>query len=145
MKRISIIIFSALLFSCNSKSKEETTEIPIQETEKPIEQNPEVNSTPNETAENTNDIYEKIHVAFEGMPEIEKVKPLMEAVMEKYNLPITTENINKCGSALVSLKHESKIGITEMEILKHMYQKGEINVNFPTQAAMSLMYLEGTK
>lgn len=94
---------------------------------------------------NTDDAFEKIHIAFEGMPEIEKVKPILEAVMTRYNIVINNDNVLKCANVLVTMKNESKIGVTEMEVLKHMYQRGSSGVDYATQAAISATYLEQTK
>lgn len=103
------------------------------------------NSLHDGIAGNANDAYEKIHIAFEGMPEIDKVKPLLETTMSRYNIIINNENVLKCANVLVALKNDSKVGVTEMDILKHMYQKGSSNVDYATQAAISATHLEQTK
>lgn len=101
-----------------------------------------------QSTKSTNELYEKIHIAFEGEPEIEKIKPLLEAVMVNYKLPITYENIEEVGDCLVYLRQHSKVGVTEMDILKHIYQKGTNNLNlkndedFKRQAAFSFSQLE---
>jgi hypothetical protein len=105
----------------------------------------EANSLHNGISGNADDAYEKIHVAFEGMPDIDKVKPMLEAVMTRYNIVINNDNVLKCANVLVTLKNDSKIGVTEMDILKHMYQRGSASVDYPTQAAISSQYLEETK
>ena len=103
------------------------------------------NSLHNGIPGNADDDYQKIHIAFEGMPEIEKVKPLLDAVMERYNIVINNDNVLKCANVLVVMKNNSKIGVTEMDILKHMYQTGNSSVDYATQAAISATYLEQTK
>lgn len=94
---------------------------------------------------NTDDAYEKLHIAFEGMPEVEKIKPLLDAVMTRYNVVINNENVLKTANVLVVFKSESKVGATEMDMLKHIYQKGSLGGDYVTQAAISSLYLEGTK
>lgn len=94
---------------------------------------------------NTDDAYEKIHLAFEGMPEVERVKPLLDAVMKRYNITINNSNVLKCANVLMVMKKASKVGVTEMEVLKHIYQKGTSTIDYPTQAAMSATYLEQSK
>lgn len=91
------------------------------------------------------DPYEKIHIAFEGMPEISELKPMLEDVMKRSNMEINNDNILKCANVLVVLRQNSKIGITEMQILKHMYQNGSSNMDYATQSAMSSLILEKTK
>lgn len=91
------------------------------------------------------DPYEMMHVAFEDSPEIDKIKPLIEAVMDNYTLPKTNENKLKVGSMLVSLRKASAVGVTEMEILKHIYQHGSNQISLPDQAAISMNYLETNK
>jgi len=91
------------------------------------------------------DPYYIMSVAFVGRPKEDVIKPLMEAVMKRYQLSINRDNLLKCASALVSLRKESTIGVTEMQILKHMYQKGVSKTTFPKQAALSASILELTK
>lgn len=91
------------------------------------------------------DPYEIMEVAFEDSPEAAKIRPLLESVMNSYNLPITDENRLKVASMLVSLRKESVLGITEMEILKHIYQYGIKSISLPEQAAISVVYLEKNK
>lgn len=103
------------------------------------------NSLHNGIGGNADDAYGKIHIAFEGMPDTEKVKPLLEAVMNRYNIVINNDNVLRCANVLVVLKKDSKVGVTEMDILKHMYQSGSSSVDYATQAAISATYLEQTK
>jgi len=58
-----------------------------------------------------------MQVAFKGSPEISKIKPMLEAVIEKYDLPKTDEYRLKVGSILVSLRKASAVGVTEMKFL----------------------------
>ena len=93
----------------------------------------------------TKSVYEKTQTAFENSPRKSEVKPIMEDVMETYNLEITDENIEKTASMLITLRKDSKVGVTEMDILKHMYQNGSKNNSLTDQAAISFTYLESTK
>lgn len=91
------------------------------------------------------DPYEVIHIAFEGFPDKEVVQPMLEEVMKRYNMAITNDNILKVGNMLIVLQKESKVGVTEMEILKHIYQKGSSSITLPEQAAISSLLLEQSK
>lgn len=91
------------------------------------------------------DPYEKICFVFIGKPSKVKVQPLLEATMKKFNLSITDENVMKAASCVLSLRKTSAVGVTEMEILKHMYQKGSTKISFPNQAAISFTLLETNK
>jgi len=94
---------------------------------------------------NTDEAYEAIHYAFEGMPDIEVVKPLLVEVMNQYKIVINNKNTLICSDVLIAMKHRSKVGVTEMEMLKHMYQHGDRNIDFATQLAVSATYLESIK
>jgi len=61
-----------------------------------------------------------LHEVFKGKPERAATKKLMTAVMTRYNIEENHENLDRCGSALLSMKKSSAIGVTEMQILKHM-------------------------
>lgn len=97
-----------------------------------------------EIIENPN-AYEMMEVAFDGYPSTNDIKPMMESVMKTYNMQVTEENLQKVASMLVSLRKESKVGVTEMEILKHIYQNGSTTNSLPDQAAVSFLHLESTK
>lgn len=110
-------------------------------------------STPTESPSNSatypssslpSDPYEVIHTAFEGFPDIGKVKPMLEAVMKYTNVPITNDRVLKSANVLVAFKNDSKVGVTEMEILKDMYQNRR-DKDYVTSAAMSAVFLETTK
>jgi len=94
------------------------------------------------TGKSADEAYEMLHVVFEGNPEKVALKRLMSAVMAKYDIVENYENLNRCGSALLSMKKSSAIGVTEMQILKHMYQYGDATQSFPNQAAISAVLLE---
>lgn len=91
------------------------------------------------------DPYYKICVVFVGQPKKQDVKSLLEAVMKKQNLIVTDENIIKAASCVLSLRKTSKIGLSEMQILKHMYRNSTSQLNFANQAAISFTLLETKK
>jgi hypothetical protein len=97
------------------------------------------------TPGNSDEAFDKIHIAFEGMPETGKVRPLLEAVMNRYKIVINNDNVLKVANVLVALKNDSKVGVTEMEILKHIYQTGSTSIDYSTQAAISAGLLEQYK
>lgn len=139
----AIIIASVLLTSCSNSSSTDYSSSPSNETSNsttPSYSTPERTSSSNEK-----DPYEMMQVAFEGSPEISKIKPMLEAVLEKYDLPKTDEYRLKVGSMLVSLRKASAVGVTEMEILKHIYQNGSNKISLPDQAGLSATLLETSK
>jgi len=139
----AIIIASVFLTSCSNSSSTDYSSSPSNETSNsttPSYTTPERTSSSNEK-----DPYEMMQVAFEGSPEISKIKPMLEAVLEKYDLPKTDEYRLKVGSMLVSLRKASAVGVTEMEILKHIYQNGSNKISLPDQAGLSATLLETSK
>lgn len=91
------------------------------------------------------DPYEVMHVAFEDSPEIDKIKPLLEAVMATYGFDKTDDNRLRVANMLVTLRKKSAAGVTEMELLKHIYQHGSNRLSLPEQAALSSISLEQSK
>lgn len=89
--------------------------------------------------------YEMMETAFEGYPSKSEIQPMIEAVMKRYDMTVTDESLQRVGNMLVVLRKESKVGVTEMEILKHIYQNGSTTNTLPDQAAISFLYLESTK
>ena len=139
----AIIIASVLLTSCSNSSSTDYSSSPSNESSNsttPSYTTPERTSSSNEK-----DPYEMMQVAFEGSPEISKIKPMLEAVLEKYDLPKTDEYRLKVGSMLVSLRKASAVGVTEMEILKHIYQNGSNKISLPDQAGLSATLLKTSK
>jgi maltose-binding protein MalE len=102
-------------------------------------------TTSSTSTTDSEDPYYMMHIAFEGMPEIEEFKPMLDAVMERYGIESNRENLLKVGNVLVTLRKESKVGVTEAELLKHIYQRGSSQVTFPEQAGASAVILEKTK
>lgn len=98
-----------------------------------------------DTGKSADEAFAMLPVVFEGNPSLESVKKLLSAVMDKYHLEVNYENINRCGSAVLSLREASAVGVTEMELLKHMYQEGDDRLSFPDQAGVSATILEAYK
>ena len=84
-----------------------------------------------------------LHVVFESNPARGAIKKLVRAVMTKYNIEENYENMNRCGLALLIMKKSSTIGVTEMQILKHMYQYGDAAQTF--QSGCNFSYTFGAK
>lgn len=84
---------------------------------------------------------------FEGRHPEETIKAKMDSAMTLHNLPINDLNYNKSASTLVTLKRESKKGVTEMDILNHMLEstKGTTTISFDDQARISAALLEKKK
>ena len=83
-----------------------------------------------------------MHIAFEGYPEVSEIKPMLEAVMDNYSFPKTDDTRLKVGNMLVVLRKASAVGVTEMQILKHIYQHGSNKISLPDQAGLSATLLE---
>ncbi|MBE9597993.1 hypothetical protein [Pedobacter sp. MC2016-24] len=94
------------------------------------------------TGNSTDEAYEMLHVVFEGNPDKKVLKKLISVMMAKQNIEENYENLNRCGSVFLSMKNSSAIGVTEMQILKHMYQVGDATQTFPNQAAISAVLVE---
>lgn len=109
--------------------------------------NEEGNKTSNivDTGKSADEAFEMLPIVFEGNPSLESVKKLLSAVMDKYHLEVNYENINRCASAVLSLREASAVGVTEMDLLKHMYQQGDDRLSFPNQAGVSATILEAYK
>jgi uncharacterized protein YpuA (DUF1002 family) len=99
----------------------------------------------NNSTSKTPTAYEMMEVAFENYPSKNDIQPMMESVMTRYELEINENNLQKVASMLVSLRKASKVGVTEMELLKHMYQNGSDKISLPDQAGLSATILETTK
>lgn len=88
--------------------------------------------------------YEVIETTFNGNPSKEEIQPMLEAVMQRCSMETNRQNILSAANVLLVLRKKSVVGVTEMDILKHMYQKG-ISNSFETQAALSATILETSK
>ncbi len=147
---IAVAIFGVWYFTKSDDKKEVSTSSSDQYQNSSTTSTAPTTSTPSSSSASNSaiedkDPYEVIHVAFEGFPDKEVVQPMMEAVMKRYNMTITNDNILKVGNMLVVLKKESVVGVTEMDILKHIYQKGSSSITLPEQAGISSVLLEQSK
>ena len=142
---LKVFVLSMLLsfsFSCGEK-KTETKNDKLIENSNPSSTMTSENSTSSENTQPS--AYGMMEVAFEGNPSTSEIQPMMEEVMKNYKLEVNEENLQKVASMLVSLRKESKVAVTEIEILKNIYQKGDRNIPLTTQAVNSLMNLEQNK
>jgi len=143
-KRLLIFITGGfiLLISCRNEGTPSDLSISDIDTSRSqlVERSPIVN-----TGKSSDEAYNMLHVVFEGEPDINVIKKLMKAVLDKYGLEENYEILNRTGSALLTLRQSSAVGVTEMEILKHMYQLGDAKKTFPNQAAISATILEQYK
>ena len=94
---------------------------------------------------NPSDPYKILHRDFAGMPKKEDIKSMMEVVMKRHHFPIHEDNILRFGISLVALRNQSLAGVTEMDILKHMYQYGDTTKSLGEQCTVSAYILEKTK
>jgi len=145
---VAAVILGIWYFTKSEDKKEESTTQYVQPESSsststaPSTQSPSSSST---SSIADKDPYEVIHIAFEGFPDKEEVQPMLEAVMKRYGMTVTNDNIIKVGNMLVTLRQDSKVGVTEMEILKHIYQKGSSSITLPEQAGVSSVLLEQSK
>lgn len=133
---IAILVLLAFLNSCSSNSSSNSSTIGSSSYS---------SSTSSSSISAEKDPYEIMNVAFVGNPKISEIKPLMESVMDNYNLPQTNENKLKVGSMLVALRKSNTVGVTEMDILKHIYLYGSNKLTLPEQAGISSTLLITSK
>lgn len=152
-KLVSAFILLSFLISCSNNSTTDNTSRMvnpnISSSDTVSNSTDRINSTyktPERASSTTEkDPYEIMHVAFEGSPEISNIKPMLEAVLVTYGLPKTDEYRLKVGSMLVTLRKASSVGVTEMDILKNIYQHGSNKISLPDQAGISATLLERSK
>lgn len=143
MKKFYILIplFSAFLLGCEENRQravvatEQTADPVVEETK----QEQEVIATPPPVID---DVYSQVELAFIGNPPKSATQPVLEAVLEKSDLPITDENISKTASCLVALRKESKRGVTEMQIADRMLSYGKSEMSLPERAGIAFTILE---
>ena len=140
MKRILFTLCTMLLFSCNSSSDKAIEKYNRMVPPEGIQVSP----TSGSGISNMN-AYEVMETAFEGYPSKEKIKPMLEEVMKRYGMPVNNENLLHAANVLVAMKNESKVGVTEMDVLKHIYQHGSASGDYVTNIAISATILEQTK
>ena len=120
---VAAVIFGIWYFTKDNDKKEESATQYVQPGNNSSTSTEPSTQSPSSSSITDKDPYEVIHIAFEGFPDKEDVQPMLEAVMKRYNMTVTNDNIIKVGNMLVTLRQDSKVGVTEMEILKHIYQK----------------------
>lgn len=146
-----IIVLLFISISCKQQSSEYSRESAIQDsTEKSdslafVASKKTAASNVNTYTPPAEDPYVMMSSVYAGSPDVESIKSLMEAVLKKYQLPLTDEYRLKVGSVLLDLRKASAVGVTEMEILKHIYQHGSTNITFANQAGLSATILETSK
>jgi len=88
-----------------------------------------------------------MELAFEGNYNQEEIKSLLDKVLPLYGLESNEENYMSAGNVLVALRKESKVGLTEMDILHYMALTGAppANMKFPDMAAIAFTTLETSK
>jgi len=89
--------------------------------------------------------YETMELLFEGYPATSEIQPMLETVMTRFDVEITEENLKIYGGELYSRRKKSLVGVTEMEILKDVYQKGYTENTLEGEILLSYLYLESTK
>lgn len=87
----------------------------------------------------------KLSVVFEGEPDEKVLRPMMEYVMNRHNMAITAESVMRVGDALFVLRKASLVGVTEMDILKFVYQKGSTKLTLDQNFALAATLLETSK
>jgi len=151
IKTTPILALLVFLVSCSSNTSSDNSASntkPISSSISPSTNSSASNNLPSENLRSSvtdKDPYEVMHVAFEGSPSISKIKPMIEAIMERYNMPKTNDNILKVGNMLVSMRQSSTVGLTEMELLKHIYVHGSDQVTLAQQAGISATLIETSK
>jgi len=86
--------------------------------------------------------YQIISTVFIGNPTQSEIQPMLETILRNYNKPINDDEIMKFANGLLVMRKDSKIGITEMQILKHMYQHFDSKIDMAGQLALSSSLLE---
>jgi DNA-directed RNA polymerase subunit RPC12/RpoP len=149
---IALIAGLSLMLSCNHKKEKEpetfsnASQVPPVVRDTTIVNRVEnVASEPVPYEKSTQDPYEVMSTIFIGNPQKEQVQPLMDAVLRKYRYELTDDMRLKVANMLFSLRKESAVGVTEMDILKHIYQRGSSDIGLADQAAISSVALESTK
>jgi len=75
--------------------------------------------------------YKKMEIAFIGNPKESEIRPILDEVILHHGADLTERNREKSASVLVELRKSSKVGITEMDILKHMHNGGSEMIIVP--------------
>src|SRR3982751_3785207 len=68
--------------------------------------------------------YDTIAAGFKGNPDAKNVKQLMDTVLRQCNMEVSHANVMRFANDLEVRRKKSKAGVTEIDILKEMYQHG---------------------
>ncbi len=82
------------------------------------------------------------HIAFEGMPDEERIQRFFIQILSKYGMEYNDDNILKLGNALIVARKESLMNVTEMDIIEHVYKYGSPDIELHEQLAISAYLLE---
>lgn len=147
-RRSYIVTVCVVILSCNNKEKsndditwtykshyDSLSENSIKDTAK-------TTGLKSSVLESEVDPYIMMNSVFYGSPKIENIKALMEPVIERYKLPKNDDTRLRVSSVLLELRKSSETGVTEMQILTHIYLYGSDMITFPEQAALSSTLLE---
>lgn len=125
---LAIVIFLAKIFS-NAVSKKD----------EPVAYDDKSSSYKEQTP-----AYEQFHVVFKGEPEVQDIQKLMDAILDQYQMEKTELNKHKFGSALLKMQQTSPTGVSEMQIMKYMYQNSDASTPLPTAIGKAAYILEMT-
>lgn len=100
----------------------------------------EISNLPIGFLENT-DPYEMMSSVFIGNPSIAEIRPIVEGILKKYNLPLTDEYRLKVGSMALSLRKQDNGRVPEMQLLRHILTYGSDKISLPDQAGYSYVTL----
>ena len=90
-------------------------------------------------------VYEQFQTVFKGNPRAEEIQKLMDAIIEQYGMENTDKLKNQIASALLGMSNDSAVGVTEMDIMKYMYQNPQLAKPLPTAIAEAAFILEKIK
>jgi hypothetical protein len=89
--------------------------------------------------------YEQFHTIFKEEPSAEDIGKLMDAILDQYHMEHTEKNKQRLGSVFYDLRTKSAIGITEMQLMKYVYQNYNPKEDFVLCASKAAVVLEYTK
>jgi len=90
------------------------------------------------------DPHQVLSNVFKGNPAKEEIIPVIERILEIYNLPNTPDQIGKIGNMALVMRKKSIMGFTEMQLLRCMARLGDTKIaNVSEQAAICSMSLDG--
>lgn len=90
-------------------------------------------------------IYLSMHETFVGKPDTAIIKPLVKRLLAKYGSELFDDDPAMLGQMTTEFRKMSVVGVTEMDILKHIYQHGDRCEPLDKNIVMSYMRLEKRK